>query len=215
MTAPALTCISADSERSQHVCLFPSAPNSPLTPFKKLICLGHLSKPPQTFGEDFRRSRLFLSLIIFTSFHTSMRWAPMKGLNSWSTGQRFLKKNALIEALRGVPSRWVRSQSSRPCAGQSVRERTISFKQTYIFIHGECLFWSGVPLSHMQIQSFDSHMVWRCGSSLSAWKVGGKEAFSWSESPVNRALHPALLFCKWIRSSGIMLWTPRGSNRHA
>lgn len=103
MTALALTCISADSERSQHVCLFPSAPNSPLTPFKKLICLGHLSKPLQTFREDFRRSRLFLSLIIFTSFHTSMRWAPMKGLNSWSTGQRFLKKNALIEALCGVP----------------------------------------------------------------------------------------------------------------
>lgn len=86
---------------------------------------------------------------------------------------------------------------------QCFYERTIRLKQTYIFIHGECLFLTRVPLSHMQIQSCDSHMEWRCGSSLSVWKVGGKEAFSRSESTVNQALHPAQLFCEWIRSSGI------------
>lgn len=93
---------------------------------------------------------------------------------------------------------------------QCLYERTISIKQTYIFIHSECLFLARVPLSHMQIQSCDSHMERRCGSSLSVWKVGGKEAFSWSESTVNQALHPAQLFCKWIRSSGIILWIPWG-----
>lgn len=102
----ALTCTSADSEGSQHVCLFPSTLNSPLTPFKKLICLGHLRKPRQTFAEDFRLSRLFLSLIIFPSFHTRVRWAPMKEPNSWSTGQSFKKKkkkNTTMEALASVP----------------------------------------------------------------------------------------------------------------
>ena len=43
---------------------------------------------------------------------------------------------------------------------------------------------------------------------VSVWKVGGKEAFSWSESTVNRALHPAQLLCKWIRS--FILWIPWG-----
>lgn len=81
----ALTCTSANSEGSQPACWFPSALNSPLTPFKKLICLGHLHKPRQTFAQDFRLSRLFLSLIIFPSFHTRVRRAPMKEPNSWST----------------------------------------------------------------------------------------------------------------------------------
>lgn len=89
-------------------------------------------------------------------------------------------------------------------------ERTISIKQSYKFIHGECLFLTRVPLSHMQIQSCDSHIEWRCGSFVCVWKVGGKEAFSWSESTVNRTLHPAQLFCKWIRFSGIILWIPLG-----
>lgn len=93
---------------------------------------------------------------------------------------------------------------------QCLHERILSIKQTYIFIHAECLFLARAPLSHMQIQSRESHMEWRCSGFLSAWKVGGKEAFSWSESSVNRALHPAQLFCKWIRSSGIILWIPQG-----
>lgn len=107
----ALTCTSADSEGGPHVCWFPSELNSPLTPFKKLICLGHLHKPRQTFAQDFRLSRLFLSLIIFPSFHTRVRWAPMKEPNSWSTEHRFFslekkekeKKNATMEALACVP----------------------------------------------------------------------------------------------------------------
>lgn len=79
-----------------------------------------------------------------------------------------------------------------------------------IFIHGECLFLARVPLSHMQIQSCDSHMEWRCDSFLSVWSIGGKEAFSWSETAVIQALHPPQLFCKWIRSRGIILWIPWG-----
>lgn len=59
--------------------------------------------------------------------------------------------------------------------------------------------WSCVPRTEQ-----------RGSGSLSVWKVGGKEAFSWSGSAVNRDLHPAQLFCKWIRCTGILPWIPWG-----
>lgn len=89
-------------------------------------------------------------------------------------------------------------------------ERTISIKQTYIFIHGECLFLTRVPLPHADSKLWFSHRVEMRQLFVCVWKVEGKEAFSWSESTVNRALHPAQLFCKWIRFSGIILWIPLG-----
>lgn len=76
--------------------------------------------------------------------------------------------------------------------------------------HGKCLFFARVPLSHRLTQSCVPHTEQRGSGSLSVWKVGGKEAFSCSESTVNQALRPAQLFCKWIRSTGILPWIPWG-----
>lgn len=80
-------------QKEKPACVFVSqCAEFTLDSIQKRICLGHLSKPPQTFGEDFLPSRLFLSLLIFTSFHTSMRWGPMKGLSSRSAELEFLKR---------------------------------------------------------------------------------------------------------------------------
>lgn len=50
------------------------------------------------------------------------------------------------------------------------KDRTINIKQMYVFIHSECLFLTRVPLSYMQIPSYDSHMEWECSSSLSVYE---------------------------------------------
>lgn len=87
-----------------------------------------------------------------------------------------------------------------------LHERTISIKQTYIFIHGECLFYPGCLCPTSRFKAAVSHMEWRCGGSLSAWKVGGKEAFHglsppWIElyillNSFASELDPVVLYCE-------------------
>lgn len=50
MTALALTCISADSEAGPARVFVSQCAGFILDSLQKLICLGHLGKPPQTFG---------------------------------------------------------------------------------------------------------------------------------------------------------------------
>lgn len=215
MTALALTCISADSERSLHVYLFPSALNSPLTPFKSWFVWVTSANLHRHSGKTSCKAVSFKSAY----FHLISHQYEMGSYEKTQFMVHWVgvfKKNTLIRRCTPwIPSnvKQVAGPYNRMLAGplsQCLYERILTIKQTYIFIHAECLFLAGVPLSHMRIQSCDSHMEWRCSSFLSLWKVGGKEAFSWSESTVNQALHPSQLFCKWIRSSGIILWIPQG-----
>lgn len=209
MTALALTCISADSKRSLPVCLFPSVLNSPLTPFKSWFVWVTSANLHRHSGKTSCKAVSFKSAYFYLISHQYEMGSYERAQFTVQWVAVFKKKNTLIDGLRDLTLPnvgQVASPDNRMLAcplSQCFYERTIRLKQTYIFIHGECLFLTRVPLSHMQIQSCDSHMEWRCGSSLSVWKVGGKEAFSRSESTVNQALHPAQLFCEWIRSSGI------------
>lgn len=93
-----------------------------------------------------------------------------------------------------------------PVVFDAVCMRGISIKQTYIFIHGECLFYPGCLCPTYRFKAAVSHMELRCGSSLSAWKVGGKEAFHglsppWIElyillNSFASELDPAVLYCE-------------------
>lgn len=151
-----------------HVQLQPESPEAP----------GELNSPPESlkkadsFGSPQQnllrktscKADSFKSAYFHLTSHRTSR-ALMKKLRSRSTGSEVLKEKTLIDALRPV----------KPYAGLT------SFT-TYTFIHGESLLLAAQPLSHMQIESCDFPSGWRSGSSLFVWKLGGKPAFSWSES---------------------------------
>lgn len=174
---------------------------SPACPVRfppKLICPGPLSKPPP---------RGFLQSRKFTYFHLISRQYEMGSHErAWFTLQQgaLCKRDPLIEA--SPVSLWYQVSSWSPhlYAGLFVlSERTSHRGGMYVHFMASVCFWP------WPTQSCVPYTARRGSGSLSVWKVEGKEAFSWSESAANRALSPARLFCKWIRSTGFY---PGGSN---
>lgn len=164
MTALALTCISADSKKSLHVCLFPSALNSPLTPFKSWFVWVTSANLRRRLGKTSCKAASFKSAY----FHLISHQYEM---GSYERAQftvhwvAFFKKNTLIDALPDLPSNVWRVAGPHNCMlacplSQSLYEKTISIKQMYIFMHGECLFFNqGASVPHADSKLWFSHGV--------------------------------------------------------
>lgn len=134
--------------------------------------------PRQTFAQDFRLSLcLFLSLIIFPSFHTRVRWAPMKEPNSWSTEHLlFLLEENKEECNNGGSCLCSVRLRESPYAALFFLQRAVSIRKTYIFIHSECLFlkWgSSVPHAHSMCRFPHGAETWQLFVCVKDWSKRG------------------------------------------
>lgn len=97
-----LVCISADIKTSQHVCLFPSTLNSPLTPFKNWFVWVTSANLRRHFGKTSCKAVSFKSAY----FHLISHQCEMGSYEKVHFTVRWIgvfKKNTLIDALHEFP----------------------------------------------------------------------------------------------------------------
>lgn len=185
MTSVCVTCTFRYSQKAQRL---PVSWTHPLSLSKSWFVWVASAKPSQ---KDFLQSRLF-QVYLFSPHFTPYESGSCE------------KAQLTLHRLGGFKRERINRWPVQPYAGLT------SFT-TYTFIHGESLLLAAQPLSHMQIESCDFPSGWRSGSSLFVWKLGGKPAFSWSESGFTSSwtplegngIHVAFFWAKqtWIITS--------------
>lgn len=187
------------------VCGYSRHLRSPEWKWRKASWQGHSWQPqksacafaPQRLQLASYKSHLSLSLLIFTSFHTSKRRAPMKGPDSRS----FLTES-INRRVPGVPLISGESPvTTTVCRAVGSPRGWAAEGECMCSPHGECC----VPHDKAAFLTRSGEAAALCLCE----RLKEKRL-----SAVNRALSPAQLFCKWIRSTEILPWIPWGSNRH-
>lgn len=197
----------ADSQRSPHVPFLPSAPSPPL-PSKAEVTPVNLHR--HSAERLLTKPPLFKSAYFHLISHQYEMGSHERARFTLQRGALF-KKNTLIEA--SLVSLWYRvsSRSPQTYAGSfCLREDEPLGLNVCIHLAASVCFSPGRLRPTCRLKAVLLTRSRDAVALLSVWNFGGKEAFSWSESAVNRALRPAQLFCKWIRSTGILPRIPCG-----
>lgn len=165
MTALALTCISADSERCLHVCLFPSALNSPLTPFKSWFVwvtsanLHRHSEKTSCKAVSFKSAYFHLishqyEMGSYEKTQFMVHWVGV------------FKKNTLIRRCTPLNSLWCQASSrslqpyvGRPSLSMFAWKDTQFKANVYIYSCWVFVFSLGAFVPHADSKPRDSHGV--------------------------------------------------------